>query len=229
MRVSDLVTLPLQFGSAVRQRRVFHPLGVMAEGRLERVAPPGVGLPLGSVNVLARVSKAIGIPGALPDMIGLAWRMPPRASDPTPWDILMASAGSGLLTRCALRPTTAWTGTTLSTLMPLRRPDGWWWLRAEIVTTLRGRLSLDAVREAISSDGMAFDIQQAHGTGSFEPLAELKLTAVVSTDADHDVSFDPTRNTAFDVGLGPLWLTRLRENAYLRSRRGRDAPDQASF
>jgi hypothetical protein len=229
MELSDIVTLPLQLGSAVRHRRVFHPLGVLAEGHVKRVAPSGEGLPIESVDVLARVSKAIGVPGGLPDLIGLAWRMPPRASSTRPWDVLMVSAGAGLLTRFALRPTTSWAGTTLSTLMPLRRPDGWWWLKAELATPLGSRLSLDAVREAISSQGIVFDVQQAHGTGSFEPLAELSLTAVIPTDPDHDVSFDPTRNTAPDVGLGPAWLTRLRERAYLRSRRGRNAPDEVDF
>jgi hypothetical protein len=229
VQVSDIVTLPLQLGSAVRHRRVFHPVGVLAEGHLKRVAPPGEGLPIESVDVLARVSKAVGTPGGLPDLIGLAWRMPPRPPAVRPWDVLVVSAGSGLLTRFALRPTTSWTGTTLSTLMPLRRPDGWWWLEAEMTTRLGGQLSLDAVREAIASDSVAFRVQQAHGMGTFEPLAELTLTAVVPTDSDHDVSFDPTRNTARGVGLGPEWLTRLRESAYLRSRRGRGAPDEADF
>jgi hypothetical protein len=227
--MSDIVALPLQVGSAIRHRRVFHPLGVLAEGHLERVAPSGVGLPIESADVLARVSKAIGSPGGLPDFIGLAWRMPPRAPAARPWDVLMVSAGSGQLTRLTLRPTVSWPGTTLSTLMPLRRPDGWWWLKAEISTALGGGLSLDAVREVVDSDGMVFDVQQAHGTGPFEPLAQLTLTAVIPTDAAHDVSFDPARNTAPDVGLGPQWLTRLRERAYLRSRRGRDAPDEQAF
>jgi len=229
VQVSDVVALPLQLGSAVRNRRVFHPLGVLAHGHVKRVAPSGVGLPIESADVLARVSKAIGIPGGLPDSIGLAWRMPPRGSGARPWDVLMVSAGSGLLTRFALRPTTSWTGTTLSTLMPLRRADGWWWLTATIRTTLGGRLSLDAVRDAVNSDGMVFDIQQAHGRGPFEPLAELTLRGVIPTDAEHDVSFDPARNTPPDAGLGPQWLTRLRERAYLRSRRGRDAPDEEAF
>ena len=86
--------------------------GVLAEGHLERVAAPGDGLPLQSAEVLGRVSKAVGIPGALPDLIGLAWRMPPDRNALTPWDVLMVSAGSGLFTRCTLRPTLSWTGTT---------------------------------------------------------------------------------------------------------------------
>jgi hypothetical protein len=74
--------------------------------------------------------------------------------------------------------------------------------------------------------GIAFDVQQAHGTGPFEPLAKLTLTTVIPTDEEHDVSFDPTRNSPPDVGLGPHWLTALRERAYRRSRHGRSAPDE---
>ena len=43
------------------------------------------------------------------------------------------------------------------------------------------------------------------------------------------VSFDPTRNTIPGIALGPEWLTALRERAYLRSRHGRDAPDEAAL
>jgi hypothetical protein len=225
MRPADLIAVPLQVGSAVRHRRIFHPLGILARGRIERVAPPGVGLPIESADILGRVSKAIGVPGGLPDLIGLAWRMPPHAFAATPWDVLTVSAGSGLLTRFALRPTLSWAGTTLTTLMPLRHDDGWWWVKAQLMTELGGGLRLDAVRSAIDGGGVKFAIAQAHGTGPFEPLAHLTLTAAIPTDEEHDVSFDPARNTAPGVELGPQWLTALRERAYLRSRRGRKAPD----
>ena len=225
--VSDIVAMPIELGSAWRHRRVFHPSGVLAAGRIERIGLPAQGLPIRSSDVLARVSKAIGVPGGLPDLIGLAWRMPPSTDTATPWDVLMVSAGSGRLTRMALRPTRSWTGTPLSTLMPLRREDGWWWVKAEI-KTVSGGMSLDGVCEAITTDGVVFYIAQAHGTGPFQPLAELTLTAVIPTDQNHDVSFDPTRNTTVGVGLGPAWLTNLRERAYLRSRRGRHAPDEAT-
>jgi hypothetical protein len=228
MKASDIVALPLQLGSAVRHRRVFHPLGVLAEGRIERIAPAGYGLPIESVDVLARVSKAVGIPRGLPDLIGLAWRMPEHEPASTPWDVLMVSAGSGLLTRFALRPVLSWTGTTFSTLMPLRREDGWWWLKAELTTQTGSGLSLDTIGAQINASGLTFDIEQAHGTAGFEPLAVLTLTKVIPTDEDHDVSFDPTRNTGSGVGLGPEWLTKIRERAYLRSRSGRRAPSDKS-
>lgn len=228
VKVFDVVAVPLQLGSALRNRRVFHPLGVLATGHIERVAAPGVGLPIESADVFGRVSKAIGVPGGLPDLIGLAWRMPPREDATTPWDVLLVSAGSGRVTRYTLRPTVSWFGTTLSTLMPLRREDGWWWVKAKMTSQIDGGLSLDVVREAICSGGVVFDIQQAHGTGPFEPLAKLTLSSAISTDENHDVSFDPTRNTTAGVELGPRWLTGLRERAYLRSRHGRHAPDELS-
>jgi hypothetical protein len=226
VKIADIVAAPLQLGSALRHRRVFHPLGILATGRIERVAPRDEGLPIASADVVGRVSKAVGSPGGLPDLIGLAWRMPPRVDAATPWDVLMVSSGSGLLTRCTLRPTLSWTGTTLTTLMPLHREDGWWWLKAESITDVAGGLSLEAVRDAINDRGLVFDVQQAHGRGPFEPLAELSLTGVIPTDEDHDVSFDPARHTTAGVELGPAWLTELRERAYLRSRRGRHAPDE---
>lgn len=229
MKASDLVALPLQLGSAVRQRRVFHPLGVLASGRIDRVAPPGQGLPVDSGDVLARTSKAIGTPGGLPDLLGLAWRMAPHGPSSTPWDVLMVSAGSGLLTRFALRPTRSWAGTTLSTLMPLRYREQSWWLRAEMTTKIGKGMSLDVVRDGIDGGGVVFAIQEAQGSGPFEPLAELTLTTTIPTDQEHDVSFDPTRNTRRGVSLGPEWLTALRERAYLRSRHGREAPDEAAL
>lgn len=230
MKASDLVALPLQLGSALRRRRIFHPLGVLAAGHVERVAPADRGLPVESGEIIGRVSKAVGIPGGLPDLIGLAWRMPTHTDHGPPWDVLMVSTGGhGKLARFALQPTRAWTGTTLSTLMPLRYRDGRWWLKAQLRTELGGRLSLDTLRDEIESREIVFDIQQAHGSEPFQPLAELTLTATIPTDEDHDVSFDPTRNTFPGVTLGPQWLTALRERAYRRSRHGRSAPDDAAL
>ena len=72
--VLDLVAMPFQWGSAIRGKRIFHPIGVLAEGFIERVAPVGQGLPMPSSDIVARVSKASGTPGPLPDFIGLAFR-----------------------------------------------------------------------------------------------------------------------------------------------------------
>lgn len=222
MNVSDLVAKPFQWGSALRGRRFFHPVGVLAQGFIERTAPAADGLPLPSSEVVARVSKAAGTPGALPDFIGLAFRVAPQQEGAGPWDILLVSAGSGVLARAlALRPTVSWTGQTLTSLMPLRYQGNVWWLRAQSISAVNGfGLSLDSIRHAIEGGGIDFAIHQACGRGDFTPLARLTLTGVL--DREPDVSFDPVANTAPAVSLYPEWLAELRARAYQRSRHGRD-------
>lgn len=39
-----------------------------------------------SGDIVGRVSKGVGLPGALPDIAGLAWRMPPTSQGAPPWD-----------------------------------------------------------------------------------------------------------------------------------------------
>jgi hypothetical protein len=221
MTVSDLVALPFRWGSALRGRRFFHPVGVLATGSVERVAPAQCGLPIPSNDVIARFSKAAGTPGSLPDFIGLAIRVSsPLAS---PWDILLVSAGSGVLTRAvALRPVTAWTGQTMTSLMPFRYRGCTWWLRARIVSEVAGfGLSLHRIRQNVKDGGIEVALDQARGAGQFEPLARLSLSSLVDAETN-DVSFDPVLNTAPGVGLYPGWLADLRARAYLRSREGRE-------
>lgn len=221
--LSDLLAKPFQWGSALRGRRFFHPVGVLAQGSLQRVAPAAEGLPIPSSDVVARISKAAGTPGALPDFIGLAIRVAPQQVAATPWDILLVSAGSGVLARAvALRPTTSWTGQTLTSLMPFRYQGNVWWLRARSMSDVNGfGLSLDSVERVIGGGGIEFAIDQACGRGDFAPLARLTLTRVV--EPEPDVSFDPVTNTAPGVSLYPEWLADLRARAYRRSRDGRDA------
>lgn len=233
MKASDLVAAPFAAGAALRHRRFFHPTGVLADGTLERLAPPGTGLPIESGSVLARVSKGVGTPGGLPDFAGLAWRMAPAPFAATPWDVLLVSAGVGgasaTLNRVLLRPVTSWSEAPYSSLMPLRHADELWWVRARLTTPLgSGGLSLDVIGERIGAGGLTFDIEQACGGDSFAPLARLTLTGVVAgetryADGEHDVSFDPVQHTAPGVVVWPGWLRDLRALAYRSSRQGRAA------
>ncbi|MBV8777421.1 MAG: phosphodiesterase [Alphaproteobacteria bacterium] len=230
MNVSDLLEVaakPFQWGSALRGRRFFHPVGVLAQGYIERVAPAAEGLPLPSAKVVVRISKAAGTPGALPDFIGLAIRVAPQQAGAAPWDILLVSSGSGRLARAvALRPTASWSGQTLTSLMPFRYHGNIWWLRAQNTGAVDGfGLALSNVRTAIENGGIEFSIDQARGGADFAPLARLTLTGVLAPEPD--VSFDPVDNTAPGLSLYPEWLADLRARAYERSRDGRDAEQPA--
>src|SRR5262249_29632243 len=155
---------------------------------------------------------------------GLAIRVKPQLEAASPWDILLVSAGSGVLGRAvALRPATSWTGQTMTTLMPLRYRGSNWWLRARIVSKINGfGLSLDNMRERIEHGGVDVVLDQARGGADFQRLARLMLTSVVYPWPGEDVSFDPVTNTAPGLELYPGWLADLRARAYQRSRDGRD-------
>jgi hypothetical protein len=220
VQASDIVALPIRLSAAVRQSRLFHPDGVLAEGILERIAPPNEGLPMQSCDVIGRVSKAIGLPGALPDIAGLAWRIPPPQDlrSCVPWDVLLASTVAN--SRIVLAPTRSWSKTTFSCLMPLRFHGDAWWVRARLVTKIEELgLSLDTIRNQIDSGAIDFDIDQAKGTGGFSPLARLSLRHL--DPSNDDVAFDPVLHSDEDVRLVPGWLADFRRAAYRRSREGR--------
>jgi hypothetical protein len=157
------------------------------------------------------------MPRGLPDLIGLAIKLPPRSFAATPWDILLVSAGSGLLTRFALRPVTSWRA-SMTSLMPLRYSGRYWWVRARMTTEIPGSgLSLERISEQLAHGSIEYSLEQACGSGAFEPLARLELKEATATD----VAFDPTIHSDPDVQLAPGWLTNIRGRAYNRSRRGR--------
>ena len=222
MQISDLITLPVRFGAAVRGRRLFHPVGVLAEGTLERTALDSEGLPMRSCDVIARVSKGIGVPGGRPDIAGLAFRIPPPQDLRScgPWDVLLASTFGG--SRLVLAPVTSWSGATFSSLMPLRYRGRVWWLRARLATEISTQdLALDTIESEINSDGIQFEIEQAAGKKEFRPLARLTLRHV--DPSSDDIAFDPTLHRDCDVQPLPRWLADFRRAAYRRSREGRDA------
>jgi hypothetical protein len=222
VQASDVAALPVRLGAAIRHSRLFHPSGVLAEGLLQRVAPPDEGLPMQSCDVIGRVSKGIGLPGALPDIAGLAWRIPPPQDlrSCVPWDVLLASTVAN--SRVILAPARSWSSTTFSSVMPLRFGGGVWWVRARLVTKIdEPGLSLDTIRNQIDSGEIDFDIEQAHGSRGFQPLARLTLRHLDPTN--DDIGFDPVLHSDEDVRLAPSWLADLRRAAYRRSREGRDA------
>lgn len=47
--------------------------------------------------------------------------------------------------------------------MPLRHDDGWWWVKADMVTPIGAGLCLDAIRDAVDRDGVVCEMGQAHG------------------------------------------------------------------
>jgi hypothetical protein len=154
----------------------------------------------GDDQVLVRHSRATGLPSPIPDIYGLAIRVPTDGG--RRGDLLFASTGLGRLTRFTLTPATSPHRRPMTTLLPYRTPAG--------------ALLLSAVFQADSKVELAWAIR----SGAWNTFAELSLDDDPADAGDLLVSFDPVRNVL--PGLETYeWVRRLREPAYATARRSR--------
>ncbi|MFD1247028.1 hypothetical protein ACFQ3F_04440 [Nocardioides ginsengisoli] len=189
-----------------RPDKPLHPDGELYAGSLVR---PGSDSPIGVPwidqsgvdEVTVRVSRAIGLPGPLPDVAGLAVRL--RKGQTRYGDLLLASTGWDPITRHLLMP--AWNDRRpLTSLLPYRSPIG------AIVIGARPRGEL------------AYELCWAPVGGGWRPLGELTLE--MPLPPEDEVSFDPILNTL--PGLQHYaWVERLREQSYAVARRVRRASE----
>lgn len=181
-----------------------HPDGEMYAGRLVRAGSDApIGVPWidqnGEDEVIVRLSRAIGLPGALPDVHGLALRM--RKGQTRYGDLLLATTGWDPVTRHLLLP--AWNAhAPLTCLLPYRSPAG------------------PLVIGARPVDEHGYQLSWASVGGQWHHFADLTLeTALPPED---EISFDPVRNVL--PGLEQYaWVERLRERSYATARRLRRA------
>ncbi len=182
-----------------------HPRGSVVRGTLHRVgARDGTGSAwldhVGDDPVLVRQSRAVGLPSPLPDIFGLAVRVP--AEGGTHGDLLFASTGLGRLTRFVLTPARSPYGRPMTTLLPCRTPAG---------AVLLSAVFHDETRVALA---------WAVRSGAWHRFADLLLHDDPVDEPDLPLSFDPVRNVL--PGLEPYdWVRRLRAPAYATARRSR--------
>ena len=126
-KAGGLLSAATAWLSALRPApKPLHPEGRLYGGRLVRFGTPDpVGVPWldepGQDRVLVRLSRAVGLPGVLPDIHGLALRFPVGATECA--DVLFATTGWNRLGRHLLTP--GWSPTRpMSTLLPYRSPAG---------------------------------------------------------------------------------------------------------
>jgi hypothetical protein len=203
-KAGRVVAVPLGALARWRQGKPMHPRGVVFGGLLERgTGRAPVGVPWldepARDGVVVRLSRGAGLPAPLPDLLGLAVRIPDG-----PVDLLLSTTATGPLVR----------------LLPLLRRDA-----AAAYTSIMGyRSDAGTLRlAALPDDGSArrFTLAAARGQGPWRPFGRLALTAPAQP-LDPDVRFDAVRNPPHGlVPDGPL--ARFRAPAYAAARRGRDA------
>jgi hypothetical protein len=153
--------------------------------------------------VLVRLSRATGFPEFLPDIGGLALRVPSAGGGHG--DLLLATTGAGSLGRFVVRPTRR-VARPYGSVMPYRSPTG--------------PLLLAAF--PVAEDGTRFELACSALRGPWSRFAVLEVHPDWDDAPDTPLTFDPVLNQV--PGLQSYgWAAQLRRFAYAASRRARGA------
>lgn len=202
--------------SAARRKRVFHPRGVAFEGTL--TFHDGNPLPFGGAEpALVRMSRAAGLPQRVPDLFGLAVKLPGLGQD-----LLLVTSGESAVTRHLLIPTAGFFRRPYSTVLPyeLDRRLIVLGARPDPLLVHLSRQDEDDLGPLVGAGRMRFDLTWGGaGTSEVETFASL----VVDCPHDGDVVFNPFNS---HPALKPAGgLNRLRRESYERSQRARPDTD----
>ena len=122
----DLAATAIGLVSGVRQARVFHPRGTTRTANVTVTGGGDWGARVldepGRYDGVARVSRGAGLPAPLPDVVGLALRLPSQGRRGAPLDLLVNSAGELPGLRHVLLPSVL--ASTWSAVLPHRTGSG---------------------------------------------------------------------------------------------------------
>ncbi|GGB74016.1 hypothetical protein N798_05730 [Knoellia flava TL1] len=203
------------FGLTARLRgtRALHAVGFCGTGRVTIEPGPRSGVVLldepGPHACDVRWSRATGLREG-PDIEGLAVRL----TGPAAGDVLLASTGTGVLTRHVLTVRGRWDHGPLTTLLPLE--------------TARGRLLLRVDPAGPVAGGgeppSAYRLLVAAPGHPWHERGRLELTW---TDSDCTRRHDPVGHAPMGTWTSPLW-TALRQPSYAVSQQVRADPEEPS-
>ncbi|MFG2088940.1 DUF1990 family protein [Spirillospora sp. NPDC048824] len=155
-----------------------------------------------------RLSRAVGLPPALPDLLGLAlrWRQPQgRDAEPGPTaELLLATTGHSRLGRHLLRPAARWSPSFYGSLLAYRAGDRRVLLGAAARQAGTIPAGLPALAGALDDRPLLMDLVVATEFGPWERFGELRLQGPARSDDREPMRFDPARNSI--SGLSPAGL-----------------------
>lgn len=211
--LDGLVRAPFAVASAIRGKRIFHPRGVVAQGSAQ--LDGGWWPEQGKVPVTARLSRGIGLPGSLPDMLGLAVRFHLAAGQ---WDVLLVSSVPSA--RVVLWPVRSWANARYSSVAAYRTVDD----RAPvwILAVPEGEHPAGADTATLAGwSTLRFSLLLARASGEPTRCGEVRLDPPFEVDPDEGLAFDPVLKQPRTVEMWPRWVAQARRYAYRGSRQGR--------
>jgi hypothetical protein len=219
----------------LRRAPALHPAGVMCAGTLDVPGDPAGSWGVdwldrpGSYPVTARWSLAAGLPGALPDGVGLALRIDDADGAGATLDLLLTSSGRGRLGRRLPLPRRDALGGPYSTLTAYQVGDRTRLLMAFPVKPPAGRsrvpVTLTGLRQALGQGPVTFRLCTVAAGEPRRMFAALNLGPAGPEPVEHTVSFEPYAHCL--PGLRPTRSLRAaRVAAYAGSRDGRRSERQ---
>jgi hypothetical protein len=197
----------------VRRPRPIHSRGVILTGRMTWLgtsAPSGIswidGAPSAGTTVTARVSRSVGLPAPLPDVIGLAMRMPTADGFA---DLELASTGIGVPGRFVLVPHRTPSRATFGSLFPYRGTSGPVLVCARPVSpTLPPDLA--GIRDALTRESWRLRLYFTTPTSRWRVFAEVALHTAPDDDF---LRFDALRHPLPGAG-SYRWERLARQPSY---------------
>jgi hypothetical protein len=213
------VAVPLGAVARLLGGKPMHPRGAVFDGVLERTgADPAWGVPwldaAGRAEVVVRFSRGAGLPAGLPDLLGLAVRVP---HEERPIDLLLSSTGRGPLLRWVPLPRRD-AAVTYTSIMGYRSDAGT--LRiAALPEDDDAPAEPDELAAEVGARPARFVLAAARGTEPWRPFGRLVLSGP-RDPLDPDVGFDAVRHPPPGLAAdGPM--ARFRAPAYARARERR--------
>jgi hypothetical protein len=208
-------------GAALRRGKVVHPQGVVFEARL-RVsgapdAPPGAELLTRPAEhrALVRFSRSLGLPRALPDLLGISIRVLDAYGEGRFQDFLLVTSADLPVVHHVFLPAADAQQRPYTTSLPFRSGKGQQFIvgvlpRADSARG-QGADALERVRNAARTGDLRFDLAVAPILGRFSPVGELRIGEELPESYDA-LLFEPWKGGR---GLEPVGvLNGMRRYAY---------------
>ena len=196
--VGPLVDRVVHAASAVRGERIIHAKGLTFHGELTLLpAVDALGVPLArgarARPVLVRFSRGAGLPDSLPDVLGIAIRIPDAGGSGAPQDLMLSTGARAPFARRLLVPRRDYRAATYTSLISYE---------------VAGR---DLLVGALPVAG-GFELATAEGNGAWTPFARLTIGAPYDDGDGRALQYSIT-NDAGGFRIGGRWRT-ARAGAY---------------
>jgi hypothetical protein len=206
--------------SRARGKRVFHPFGVGFAGRLTPLGgDSGASAFEREAEAHVRLSRSFGLPEALPDPCGLAFRIPDAYGQGRHQDLLLVSSAVPPGGRHTLLPSRGFADRPYSCVLPYKLRGKIVMLGARALAPAPGPKLRDLSEREVG--GLEFELLVAGLKEEWRPLARLSLEERLPSERTERLDLDPT-NCGGGLELAGL-LNKLRGPTYNGSQAGREA------